>query len=179
MEQHGIHDYSGDVQIDVHPSMTTVEVGPPCGPTEPVPAACVVTMTDSEPYDIRVRLEWSPQEGRLSPREITYSAHPGGEPVRVANINRMAIAELLHGALETAVLGSAGWAGIVERHPDADQKCVDALVYLVAVALDSLKPSATVALARGMSPASGPKRVAAARQAGLIPETEPGKAAGA
>ena len=38
---------------------------------------------------------------------------------------------------------------------------------------------ATVALARGLSPASGPKRVLAARKAGLLPETEPGKPAGA
>ena len=41
------------------------------------------------------------------------------------------------------------------------------------------KPTATVARARGLSPASGPKRVLAARKAGLLPETEPGKPAGA
>ena len=32
-----------------------------------------------------------------------------------------------------------------------------------------------VAIARGLSPASGPKRVGAARKAGLLPETESGK----
>jgi hypothetical protein len=53
------------------------------------------------------------------------------------------------------------------------------LIYLLAVALQSPKPTATVALARGLSPASGPKRVLAARKAGLLPETEPGKPAGA
>lgn len=166
------------MKIDVHASVATVDVGPPGGPYEAIPASATVEMSESDPYDLRVRVDWVPDEGRLSVREITYTAHPGGEPVRVANINRMAVSELLHHALETSVLGSAGWAGIVDRHADVDKVRVDALVYLVAVALDSLKPSATVAVARGMSPASGPKRVAAARKAGLIPETQPGKASG-
>ena len=157
----------------------TVQVGPPGGPCEEIPASAVVEMTGFDPYDLRLRVDWVPTEGRLSVREITYIARPGGDAVRVANISRMAVAELLHSALETSVLGAEGWAGIVERHPDVDKVRVDALIYLVAVALDSLKPSATVAIARGMSPASGPKRVAAARKAGLIPETQPGKASGA
>lgn len=60
-----------------------------------------------------------------------------------------------------------------------DPLSVDALINLFAVAFQSPKPTATVALARGLSPASGPKRVLAARKAGLLPDTEPGKPAGA
>ena len=54
---------------------------------------------------------------------------------------------------------------------------MDALIYLLAVAFQSPKPTATVALARALSPASGPKRVLAARKAGLLPDAEPGKPA--
>ena len=167
------------MQIDVRSGRSRVDVGPPGGPTERIPASCTITVTGTEPYDVEFKLEWVPSEGKLSVREATYSAHPGGEPVRLANINRLAIASLLHDALETAFLGGSGWPGVIERHPDDDQIPVDALLYLLAIALDSQKPSATVAIARGMSPASGPKRVSAARKAGLIPETAPGKAAGA
>ena len=168
-----------DVQIDISRSRERVEVGPPGGPTEEISAACTIKITGTHPYDLRVRMEWVARDGKLSVRELNYAARPGGEPVRLASINRMALTELLHGALETAFLGSEGWAGVIARHPDDDQVAVDALIYLLAVALDSQKPSATVAIARGMSPASGPKRVATARKAGLIPGTEPGKAAGA
>ena len=167
------------MQIDVTQSTERVNVGPPGGPTEEIAAACTLEVVGLHPYDLRISLEWVPSEARLSVRELNYAARPGGEPVRLANINRMALTELLHGALETAFLGSEGWAGVVARHPDDDQAAVDALVYLLAVALDSQRPSATVAIARDMSPASGPKRVATARKAGLLPGTAPGKAAGA
>ena len=41
-------------------------------------------------------------------------------------------------------------------------------------------PSATIAIDRGHTPASGPKRAAHARQAGLVPPAaEPGKSIGA
>jgi hypothetical protein len=136
-------------------------------------------VTDIEPYEVELKMEWIPEEGRLGTRQATYSALPQGESVRLANINKIALGDLLHRALETAVLGGGGWPEVIRRHDDCEQIRVDALVYLLAVALDSPKPSATVALARGMSAASGPKRVASARKAGLIPETEPGKAAGA
>ncbi|MDX2381443.1 MAG: hypothetical protein QNM02_16990 [Acidimicrobiia bacterium] len=167
------------MQIDVKQGRGRVAVGPPGGPTMKIPTACTIEVTDIEPYEVDVRMEWIPEEGRLGTRRATYSALPQGESVRLANINKIALGELLHRALETAVLGSGGWAGVVEYADGYDQMQVDALVYLLAVALDSPKPSATVALARGMSPASGPKRVANARKAGLIPETEPGKASGA
>ena len=80
---------------------------------------------------------------------------------------------------QTEYLGGTSWTGILDKHSDHDPLAVDALIYLLAVAFHSPKPTATVALARGLSPASGPKRVLAARKAGLLPETEPGKSAGA
>jgi hypothetical protein len=46
-------------------------------------------------------------------------------------------------------------------------------MYLLAIAFQSPKLTATVALARGLSPASGPKRVLAARKAGLLPTPNP------
>jgi hypothetical protein len=167
------------MQIDVKQGRNRVAVGPPGGPTMKIPASCTIHVSDIEPYEVELRMEWIPEEGRLGTRQATYSALPQGESVRLANINKIALGDLLHRSLEAAVLGSAGWPGVVAQFEDNDQMKIDALVYLLAVALDSPKPSATVALARGMSPASGPKRVANARKAGLIPETAPGKASGA
>lgn len=167
------------MQIDVKPGRSKVSVGPPGGPTMTIPASCTIEVTEIEPYEVELKMEWIPEEGRLGTRQATYSALPRGESVRLANITKIALGDLLHRALEAAFLGSGGWPDVIVRHADYDQMRVDALVYLLAVALDSPKPSATVALARGMSAASGPKRVANARKAGLIPETEPGKASGA
>ena len=81
----------------------------------------------------------------------------------------MALRGIIHRALETEYLGPTGWAGLLDKHRDRDPLAVDALIYLLAVAFQSPKPTATVALARGLSPASGPKRVMAARKAGLLP----------
>jgi hypothetical protein len=83
-----------------------------------------------------------------------------------------------HGDGDRISSGREVGPGLLEKHRDHDPLAVDALIYLLAVALQSPKPTATVALARGLSPASGPKRILAARRAGLLPETEPGKPAG-
>ena len=85
-------------------------------------------------------------------------------------IARIALRDTIQTALESEYLGGTGWPGLLDKHSDHDP---------LAVAFQSPKPTATVALARGLSPATGPKRVLAARKAGLLPETEPGKPAGA
>ena len=87
--------------------------------------------------------------------------------------------DIIQTALETDCLGRTGWPGLLDKHRDQNPLAVDALIYLLAVALHSPRPTATVALARGLSPASGPMRILAARRARLFPETEPGKPAGA
>jgi hypothetical protein len=167
------------VRIDITPGRGRVRVGPPDGPTETIPASVTVIVTDTVPYDVEVRLEWSSTFGRLAVRKITCTALPGGDDVTPTGIARMALRDTIQTALETEYLGGMGWAGLLDKYSDQDSLAVDALVYLLAVALQSPKPTATVALARGLSPASGPKRVLAARKAGLLPETEPGKVAGA
>jgi hypothetical protein len=103
----------------------------------------------------------------------------GGDDVSPAGIARRALRDTVRAALETEYLGGTGWPGLLQKYRDEDPLAVDALIYLLAVAFQSPKPTATVALARGLSPASGPKRVLAARKAGLLPDTEPGKPAGA
>ena len=166
------------MQIDVRPGRGRIEIGPPGGPTETIPAACMMDITDIQPYDIRLKVEWMEEHGKLAVTQATFIALPGGEPVRLPLISRLALADLFHRALEAELLTTEGWQGIVEKYADHDQVAVDALIYLLSVAMDSPKPSATVAIARGLSPASGPKRVATARQAGLLPPTHPGKASG-
>lgn len=153
-----------------------VVVGPPGGPTYKIPAGFKITSTGDAPYDLRLTLQWSEEERRHTLREVTFTSTDGGEPVRMSQIMRVAIAELIERVLEEHVLGAEGWPGVVAAQaPDLDQERVDALVYLLSVALGGQRPSATVAVARGLSPASGPKRVSIARKAGLIPATDPGK----
>ena len=96
----------------------------------------------------------------------------------MSQISQIALAELIERSLVNDVLGGPdGWQKLVAEHADDDPVAVDALVYLLSHALGGQSPSATIAIARGLSPASGPKRAAHARQAGLIPPAvEPGKA---
>lgn len=162
------------MHFDTKASGSRKTVGPPGGPTVKVPSSFVIHVTDMEPYDLRFVTKWDDTERRLTIREATFLTS-GDEPVRMAGIIRVAIGDLVDQAMEAEVLGERGWPGVVEDHPDHDQERVDALVYLLSVALGSPKPSANVAIARGLSPASGPKRVGAARKAGLLPATESGK----
>jgi hypothetical protein len=167
------------MRIDTTPGRGRITVGPPGGPTETIPASVTVVITDTLPYDVEARLEWSPTVGKLAVRRVTCTAVPGGDDVTPASIARIALRDTVQAALEAEYLGGTGWPGLVDKHRDRDSLAVDALIYLLAVAFQSPKPTATVAIARGLSPASGPKRVLAARRAGLLPETEPGKPAGA
>ena len=167
------------MRIDITPGRGRIRVGPPAGPTETIPASVTVVITDTSPYDVDVRLEWSPTEGKLAVRRVCCTALPGGDDVSPAGIARIALRDTIQAALEAEYLGGTGWSGLIEKHRDRDPLAVDALIYLLAVSLQSMKPTVTVALARGLSPASGPKRVLAARRAGLLPEAEPGKSAGA
>jgi hypothetical protein len=167
-------DYAPSMNVDVRAARGRVEVGPPGGLTMNVPAGFTITVEDDPPYDLRFVTSWDEVERRLTVREATFSA-VGAEPVRMASIIRVAVADVVGRAMEAHVLGERGWPGVVEDHPDAEPERLDALVYLLSVALGSQKPSANVAIARGLSPASGPKRVGYARKAGLLPETESGR----
>lgn len=168
-----------EMRIDIIPGRGRISVGPPGGPTETIPASVTVTITDTLPYEVEARLEWSPTVGKLAIRKICCTALPGGDDVSPLGIARIALRDTVQAALEAEYLGGTGWPGLVDKHRNYDPLAVDALIYLLAVAFQSSKPTVTVALARGLSPASGPKRVLAARRAGLLPETEPGKSAGA
>jgi hypothetical protein len=45
------------------PGRGRITIGPPGGPTETIPASVTVTITDTVPYDVEARLEWSPASG--------------------------------------------------------------------------------------------------------------------
>ena len=116
--------------------------------------------------------------GQIVGQRLVITAQPDGEYVRMSKISQIALAEVVATALERDVVGDHGWTQFVADHPDDDPVAVDALVYLISHALGGQKPSATVALARGLSPATGPKHVARARERGLIPPAEPGRSSG-
>ena len=163
------------MKVDVTASRGRTEVGPPGGPVVAVPERFTIRVTDAPPFDLRFVTAWDEAERRHTIREANFVAS-GDDPVRMSSIIRVPIAETVSAAIESRVLDERGWAGLVADHPDHSTEQVDALVYLVSVAVGSAKPSANVAIARGLSPASGPKRVGAARRSGLLPETEAGKA---
>jgi hypothetical protein len=158
----------------------TVTVGPPDGPSLKIPTHYVITITGEPPYDLRLDVTWDPSLGRHTLHELTITEQVNGEYVRMSRINQIALAEIVERSLVADVLGGPdGWERLVADHADVDPVAVDALVYLLSHALGGQSPSATVAIARGLSQASGPKRVANARQAGLVPPAvEPGKASG-
>jgi hypothetical protein len=163
---------------DVKRRAGVMTVGPPDGPQVKIPTAYTITVTGEAPYDLRLDVTWDSNLGRHTLHELTITEQPGGVYVRMSQISQIALAELIERSLVTDVLGGpAGWQKLVAEHDDDDPVAVDALVYLLSHALGGQSPSATIAIARGLSPASGPKRAAHARQAGLIPPAaEPGKA---
>jgi hypothetical protein len=155
-----------------------ITVGAPDGPHIKIPAAYTITVTGEAPYDLRLDVTWDANLGRHTLHQLTITEQPDGDYVRMSQINQIALAEIIERSLANDVLGGpGGWQQLVAEHGDDDPIAVDALVYLLSHALGGQSPSATIAIARGLSPASGPKRAANARQAGLIPPAvEPGKA---
>jgi hypothetical protein len=162
----------------VQPRVGKITIGPTDGPHVKIPAAYTVIVTGEPPYDLRLDVTWDPVLGRHTLHELTVTEQPDGVYVRMSQIGQIALAEIIERSLVNDVLGGAdGWQKFVAEHGDDDPVAVDALVYLLSHALGGQSPSATIAIARGLSPASGPKRAAHARQAGLIPPAvEPGKA---
>ncbi len=156
----------------------SVDVGPPGGPTLKIPSGFTIRATDVEPYDLELDVKWDPQHGRHTLRKLTIEARDDSDDVRMSKINQLKLREIVSTALVRELIGDGGWQQVVADHRDHDQVAVDALVYLLSHALGSQKPSATVATARGLSPATGPKRVSIARLLGLLPPAEPGKATG-
>ena len=95
-----------------------IAIGPPGGPTETIPAAVTVTITDTVPYDVEARLEWSPTVGKLAVGQVCCTALPGGEDVSPAGIARIALRNTFNTALETEYLGGTGWPGLLAKHRD-------------------------------------------------------------
>ena len=79
------------MRIDITPGRGRISVGPPGGPTETIPASVTVTITDTVPYDVEARLEWSPTVGKLAVRKVCCTALPGGDDVSPAGIARIAL----------------------------------------------------------------------------------------
>ncbi|MDG1187028.1 MAG: hypothetical protein P8N13_01100 [Ilumatobacter sp.] len=154
----------------------TVEIGPNGGPTFEVPTEVNVAIRDTDTYDIDVRLQWSARESKLVATQATFTSTSDVEPVSVSRIARISVRDAMQTDLELEVLGVNSWQGIVKDNEGFDPVAIDALIYLLAIAVNSPHPSATVATARGLAPSSGPKRVSEARKRGLIPQTQPGKA---
>ena len=107
------------MRIDITPGRGRISVGPPGGPTETIPASVTVTITDTVPYDVEARLEWSPTVGKLAVRKVCCTALPGGDDVSPTGIARIALRDTIQAALEAEYLGGTGWPGLVDKYRDA------------------------------------------------------------
>ena len=79
------------MRVTITPGRGRITVGPPGGPSETIPAAVTVTITDTVAYDVEARLEWSPTVGKLAVRRDCCSALPGGDDVSPAGLARIAL----------------------------------------------------------------------------------------
>ena len=96
---------------------------------------------------------WRPASNGPPPSASSPSARCAAPPCREETMCRPPVSPTSatrHGpaALEAEYLGGTGWPGLLDKHSGHDPLAVDALIYLLAVALQSPKPTATVALAR-------------------------------
>ena len=144
----------------------------------PVPRSARIAVTDKDPYDVEVGMNWDDDEQRLVPEDVRILRRLDGPPVRVTEVARLRIGETLVNSLTAEVLDTRGWSGVVEDHPRADPAAVDALIYALAHALGSHNPTQTVALARGLQPGSAIKRVMRAREMGYLGEAQKGRSGG-
>src|SRR3954452_8617768 len=106
------------MRITITPGRGRITVGPPGGPSETIPAAVTVTITDTVPYDVEARLEWSPTVGKLTVRRVCCTAVPGGEDVSPAGIAAIASRGTVQTALEAGCLGGTGWPGLLAKYGD-------------------------------------------------------------
>ena len=161
------------MRIDITPGRGRITVGPPGGPTETIPASVTVAITDTYPYDVEARLEWSSTVGKLAVRKVCCTSLPGGVDVSPIGIARIALRDTVQNALETEYLGGTGWPGLLDKHSAHDPLTVDALIYLLAVAFQSPRPTATVALARGLSPPADPNESSPPAKLDSFPRPNP------
>jgi hypothetical protein len=151
------------------------------GPTDlarPVPRSARITVTDKDPYDLKVRLNWDEDEQRLIADDVRVTRRPDGPGVRMSEVVKIKLGYLIETALTAEVLDGRGWPGIIEDHPLTDPTAVDALIYALAHALGGHRPTQTVALARGLQPGSAIKRVMHARELGYLGEATRGRSGG-
>src|SRR3954470_5483372 len=83
------------MRIEITPGRGRVSVGPPGGPTETIPASVTVTITDTVPYDVEARLEWSPTVGKLAVRKVCCSSVPAGDDVSPAGMAGIALRDTI------------------------------------------------------------------------------------
>src|SRR4051812_1667883 len=111
---------ASSMRITIIPGRGRITIGPRGGPSETIPAAVTVTITDTVPYDVEARLEWSPTVGKLAVRRVCCTALPAGDDVSPAGIARIALRDTVQTALETEYLGGTSWRGLVDKHRDHD-----------------------------------------------------------
>ena len=100
------------MRIDITPGRGRISVGPPGGHTETIPASVTVTITDTSPYDVEARLEWSPTVGKLVVRKICCTAtRPGMDRNGPASVGPRFDGELPADQVSRVEMGRVGSLG--------------------------------------------------------------------
>jgi hypothetical protein len=141
-----------------------------------VPAQVAVTLTDLEPYEFQLETTYNAETGLYEDEKLTITRTEDGPQITMGELQKVRLRDLAVQAMESELIGAHGWPSIVADHDDVEQAKVDALVYRLAYAIGSRRPTECVAEARGIGQPAATRRVQRARDKGLLRAATPGRA---
>ena len=145
-------------------------------PRYTVPAQVSLTLTDVEPYEFQLETTYNAETGLYEDDRLTITRTEGGPQITMAELQKVRLRDLAVQAMESELIGAHGWPSVVAEYDDVEQAKVDALVYRLAYALGSRRPTECVAEARGIGQPAATRRVQRARDKGLLRAATPGRA---
>ena len=141
-----------------------------------VPARVVLTLTQLEPFEFELETTYNAETGIYEDDRLTITRTEGGPQITMAELQTVRLRDLVTQAMESELIGAHGWPSIVADFDEIEQSKVDALVYRLAYAIGSRRPTECVAEARGIGQPAATRRVQRARDKGLLRAATPGRA---
>ncbi len=141
-----------------------------------VPAQVTLMLTELEPYEFRLEATYNAETGLYEDDRLTITRTEDGPQITAAELQKVRLRDLAVQAMESELIGAHGWPSVVADYEDVEQAKVDALVYRLAYALGSRRPTECVAEARGIGQPAATRRVQRARDKGLLSAATPGRA---
>ena len=135
-----------------------------------------LTLTDVEPYEFQLETTYNAETGLYEDDRLIINRTEDGPQITMVELQKVRLRDLAGKAMEGELIGSRGWPDVVAAHPEVEQAKVDALVYRLAYAIGSRRPTECVAEARGIGQPAATRRVQRARDKGLLRAATPGRA---